>query len=201
MARQATIKVLRTTRANLDAAASGSGLIAGEVYLITDEGRLAVSLGTGTYAALGRQIGTGTNDDAPQGGVGEHVAATVAVGSAISLTTGASADVTSISLTAGDWDVTGFLGFKTAASTSVSRLIGSLSTASATLDTTTGGAMISHWMAPVVPGANDNAFRLGGLGPIRLSLASTATLYLVANAAFTASALAAYGHLRARRMR
>lgn len=49
MARNARIQVLRTTRANLDAQASASGLYEGEPYLITDEGRLAVGTGVDDY--------------------------------------------------------------------------------------------------------------------------------------------------------
>ena len=50
MARLQTIKFLRTTRAALDAQASGAGLLEGEPYLITDEDLLAVGLTTSTYA-------------------------------------------------------------------------------------------------------------------------------------------------------
>lgn len=49
MARILPIKVLRTTRANLNASASAVGLLGGEPYLITDESRLAVGLTTSTY--------------------------------------------------------------------------------------------------------------------------------------------------------
>lgn len=49
MARSNAIKILRTTRANLNTQASGSGLIVGEPYLITDENRIAVALTTSTY--------------------------------------------------------------------------------------------------------------------------------------------------------
>lgn len=47
-----TILVKRGTRAQLNAAAAASGLKAGEPYLITDEGRLAVGLSVSTYAEL-----------------------------------------------------------------------------------------------------------------------------------------------------
>lgn len=49
MARNTRIQVLRTTRANLDAQAAASGLYAGEPYLITDEGRLAIGTGATSY--------------------------------------------------------------------------------------------------------------------------------------------------------
>lgn len=50
MAREQPIKILRTTRANLNAQAGSAGLLAGELYLITDENRIAVGLTTSTYA-------------------------------------------------------------------------------------------------------------------------------------------------------
>ena len=49
MARGQPIKVLRTTRAALNSQASAAGLLVGEPYLITDEGRLAIGLSTTTY--------------------------------------------------------------------------------------------------------------------------------------------------------
>lgn len=49
MARNKTIKILRTTRAALDSNASAGNLLAGEPYLITDENRIAVGLSTTTY--------------------------------------------------------------------------------------------------------------------------------------------------------
>lgn len=75
MARQNTIKVLRTTRANLDTQASANALIEGEIYLVTDEGRLAVGTGVGAYSDMGTkaeavpagQIGWFGTDSAPSG--------------------------------------------------------------------------------------------------------------------------------------
>ena len=55
----AKIFIKRGTRAELDAAASASGLAAGEPYLVTDEGRLAVGTATNAYAdvAMDADIG------------------------------------------------------------------------------------------------------------------------------------------------
>lgn len=55
MARGNAIKVLRTTRANLDTQAGLSGLLAGEPYLITDEGRFAVATSASAYVAFAKQ--------------------------------------------------------------------------------------------------------------------------------------------------
>ena len=46
----AAIRVKRGTRAQVDAAAASSGLVAGEPYLITDDNVFAVGLSTTTYA-------------------------------------------------------------------------------------------------------------------------------------------------------
>lgn len=50
-----SVQVKRGTRAQLDNAATSSGLKAGEVYLITDENRLAVGLTVSTYQAFDKQ--------------------------------------------------------------------------------------------------------------------------------------------------
>lgn len=55
MARVNTIKVLRTTRANLNTQAGLGNLLAGEPYLITDESRLAVATSTSAYKAFVRE--------------------------------------------------------------------------------------------------------------------------------------------------
>ena len=44
-----SLRIKRGTRSQLNTAASGSGLKAGEPYLITDESRIAVGLTAATY--------------------------------------------------------------------------------------------------------------------------------------------------------
>ncbi len=58
-----TITVKRGTRAQVDTAAGANGLNAGEPYLVTDEGRPAVGLGTGTYVDLAKK--SEVDDKAP----------------------------------------------------------------------------------------------------------------------------------------
>lgn len=45
----ASVQIKRGTRAQLEAAASASGLKVGEPYLMTDEQKLAVGLSAGSY--------------------------------------------------------------------------------------------------------------------------------------------------------
>ena len=51
----ANVRIKRGTRAQIEAAAAGGTLADGEPYLITDEGRIAVGTGTGTFSAMATQ--------------------------------------------------------------------------------------------------------------------------------------------------
>lgn len=152
-------------------------------------------IATGTSITPGQIPGTTTNDSAAGGNLGEYTESVIPSGSAVSLTSGTPANVTSLSLTAGDWDVRGAVLFNPAASTSMTASGSSLSLTSATLD-----AIYLQFdrYAAFVP-----ANPLGGfsIGVRRVSVAVTTTVYLVAQATFTVSTLAAYGYLNARRVR
>lgn len=148
---------------------------------------------TGSGASI---TGTTTNDSAAAGKVGELITGNLVEGSAVSLTTATAANVTSISLTAGDWDVSGVIAFKFAASTSYSNLISGTSTTSATFGAV--GTDQRLFMAANVPGA---ASLMLSAPMTRYSLSATTTVYLVAYGTFTVSTLQAYGFIRARRVR
>lgn len=141
--------------------------------------------------------GTNTNDDAAAGYVGELISSTVVAGSAVSLTTNAAANITSISLTAGDWDVSAINMFQPGATTSASIYRGSISATSATIDTTPG-RVISKVDAAQVPGTNYQAY---AIPQTRISLAATTTIYLVSYALFTVSTMTSWGTIAARRVR
>jgi hypothetical protein len=141
--------------------------------------------------------GTTTNDNASAGQIGEYISSTVLVGAAVSLTNNTPANVTSISLSAGDWDVTATIADIPAGSTVVSTLIAAISTASATL----GASPLS---GGYVSDANTRPTGFAVTIPVgtrRLSLASATTVYLVAQSGFTVSTSAAYGFIGARRAR
>lgn len=141
--------------------------------------------------------GTNTNDAAAAGYVGEVITSTIAVGSAISLTTGVQANVTSISLTAGDWDVSGVVLMDSGATTNITRVGAGTSSTSAVLDVTKG--YYNHLHSGYVPGGGQ--FRAMPLNTSRFSLSGTTTIYLVALASFTVSTCTAYGTISARRVR
>lgn len=151
--------------------------------------------GAGVALFQGGIKGSVTNDNAAASMIGEYISATLASGSAVSLTTGTVANVTSISLTAGDWDVTGVIDTVQAATPSLF-FIGGVSTTSATFgaqDTSVGAIGNENLIAGV-----DFAF---AAPVVRFSLASTTTVYLVVKLVTTATGTTAYGTIRARRMR
>ena len=148
-------------------------------------------------------VGTTTNDDAAAGNLGEFIFSELALSSAITLTTNVAQTVTSISLTAGDWDVYGEVAFLPAplSTTSVSRRGGGISLTDNTMPTTFSDTTLSATMfttATTVQNTTNNFF---GLCPCRQSLSGTTTIYLIALAVFTVSGMTAYGFISSRRAR
>ncbi|WP_155626087.1 beta strand repeat-containing protein [Burkholderia vietnamiensis] len=140
--------------------------------------------------------GTAAADNANAGSVGEYISSTVTSGSAVSLTSGTSANITSLALTPGDWDVWGIVGTSPAGSTAQSYVAGGVSTTSATLPGVTSGATAQ---APFT--AVTGAGVVLPVGRTRINVSSNTTVYLVATSNFTGSSNAAYGGLFARRSR
>jgi hypothetical protein len=136
-------------------------------------------------------VGTTTNNNANAGSIGEFVTAT---GTAVSLTTNTGANVTSISLTAGDWDVWGNVAFTPAGSTVLSLQEASTGAASATIAADPFRAFNAATMAAGQGGTQAPPVQ-------RFSLASTTTIFLVALAVFTTSTCTATGYIAARRRR
>lgn len=152
--------------------------------------------GSGTGGVLVQ--GTGTNNNALPGYVGEEKESVVA-NSTASLTSNTNADVTSLSLTAGDWDVWGNVTFAGNASTSVIINLGWISTTSATLPTSELYAnQFYSTVGVLVYSIGPTSFCVPS---IRLSLSATTTVYLSVRSAFTVSTTTAGGGIYARRVR
>jgi hypothetical protein len=128
---------------------------------------------------------------------GEYSSSTVASGAAVALTTATPANVTSLSLTAGTWDISGTVSFTPAVTTSITNLQGGVNSTSATLPGAITGGQFGHFQTATVPGAVNPAY---STGTRRLILTVTTTVYLVAQAAFTVSTCGAFGILAARRV-
>lgn len=144
-------------------------------------------------------VGTTTNDSAAAGSVGEYVSSVIAQGSAVSLSTDTAANITSITLTAGDWDVWGKGQFSpNPGVTTVAYILCSISSTSAVLNES------GDRVAAYSPGGADIPY-IGYItvspGPVRISVASTTTYYLVGQSGFGTSTMSAWGALLARRVR
>ena len=142
---------------------------------------------------------TGVTDgsNASAGAVGEFVESEVTPGSPVSLTTGVAANVTSVSLTAGDWDVYGSVGFLPSGLAMFNPTAGWIHTVSATSPGQPNkGAAFYHTVPFTTGGLQCNP----GLR-IRIKITSTTTIYLGAQSSFTGGTLSAFGHLAARRVR
>ena len=163
----------------------------------TSSGALVVSGGVGVAGALyaANLGGTSTNNNAASGCIGEYTSATTAYASKVSLTSNTAANIVSISLTAGDWDVQFNPVFTQDTPLTTSGLLAGVSSSSATLPS--GAAERAH--SPSGPNGNSD---LSIAPPVtRISLASTTTIYGVATGIFSAGTMSAYGFIRARRVR
>jgi hypothetical protein len=139
--------------------------------------------------------GTSTNDSAAAGKVGQILTATVAFGSAVAMSDNLATNITSVSLTAGDWDVSGTVFFS-ASGGGPTYLSAYANTVSATVPNTPGGGESNALALPFTTGISSVSF-----GPARFSLAGTSTVYLGAFIRQSAGSNAAYGQIRARRVR
>jgi len=135
-------------------------------------------------------VGTTTNNSASAGYVGEYVSSTNSSGTSIS--NGIDTNITSITLTAGDWNVFGNI---TVVGTGVvlSYISGWTSTTSATQPT------VANYNGIALP--TNTASTIGAAAPpLRLSLSGTTTVYLSTRVGTTGTATG-YGVIWARRAR
>lgn len=160
---------------------------------------LSSTLGVTGVATLSAGIaGTTTNNSAATGIVGELISSTVTSGAATALVTNTAKTITSISLTAGDWDITGSACFSGATNTNLNNSIGSISTVTNATNLTPGNFSEDALGGTAFDSTNPKAH---GIGPVQASLTATTTYYLVSQAGFTVSTCSGYGIIRARRMR
>lgn len=161
------------------------------ILSLTDTGGLTVT-GSVTPSSTGGIVGTTTNNNATAGSVGEYVTAT---GGSTSVTTATPLNLTSISLTAGDWDVQSVIQYSPAGTTSVSDYYSSVNTTTATI-----GALGNYTKFAHTPGVPANTSVITSPS-VRISIASTTTVFCVGQSDFSISTMTATGFIRARRVR
>jgi hypothetical protein len=158
-------------------------------------------LASGAPVKASQITGTTTNDNAAAGFIGEFITATVATpGGALS--TGTTANVGSISLTAGDWDIANMVNFLLTAAT-VTLLQAGPSLTTATLPSQAGGAGLGTDGLSTFPFNATTASVIVQIPAtiVRLSIAATTTVFLTVQATFSVGTVSAYGTIRARRAR
>lgn len=159
---------------------------------------VAVDGSTGGFikdSQAGNLPATATNDSASAGNVGEFISSTVLNASQVALTNNTAANVTSISLTAGDWDVEGIVWAAFGAGTTCSYFTAWISTTSASVPTAPGSGAFNQIQAAIT----GNSALL--TGKIRISIAATTTVYLSVQMGFAVNNMGAYGFIGARRVR
>lgn len=156
----------------------------------------ATSLSFSSTAGI---IGTTTNNAAAALSVGEEAQTIVLLSGASSITTATPANVTSVSLTAGDWDVWGNVGCNGNAATLVQSIQGWTSTTSATLP---DGSLVSGPSFGSTGLAVFSQTYYNFCVPIqRYSLSGTTTIYLSIQSTFSVNTNNAFGAIYARRRR
>lgn len=151
----------------------------------------AVFTGPITPSQTAGIVGTTTNNNANSGSVGEYGSATATT---VSMGAGTPGNLTSASLTAGDYDAQCTINTTPAAGTTVLTQAVGVSTVSAT-QPSLGAKTLLGGTNPVSQGSTF------ATPTVRLSIASTTTLYCVGTVNFSGSTLTADGLLRWRRVR
>lgn len=185
-----TERDLTVTGGNMTMAGSGTAVM---TYPSSNASLAALNL-VQTFTAQQIIFGTATNDSAASGYIGEFIPNSAA---GVSVSSATATNITSISLTAGDWDVFGNIAFIAAASTIPTLFIAAIGQISGTLPSAPNSGAYSQIQATVATGGTN----ILPTGMMRVSLASTTTVYLLGEAIFSVSTMTASGYIGARRAR
>lgn len=138
--------------------------------------------------------GTTAGGNATAGFVGELISSVIANASAVAIVTNTPKDLTSISLTAGDWDVFGNINFQAsglfmyAANCWISLTSATIPDTSLYSGISTGGSVLASLISPCAP-------------YVRVSISTTTTIYISGVILITAGTATMSGGIYARRVR
>jgi len=142
----------------------------------------------------GFYLGTNTNSTLSSGVLGEQIRSAIPVGSAVALSTGVPANVTSLSLTPGIWDVTGIVNLN-GTLTGTSFIAGVASTSASFTGVSQGDNGTST--STLSTALSDQTLTI----PVwRVALTATTTIYLLAQSTFSVGTAAAYGRISGTRV-
>jgi len=160
-----------------------------------DSTGLITATGVAFSPTTGGIVGTTTNDNASAGKVGEYIESVI-TSSTNAVTSAQYGDLTSISLTAGDWDVMLEGRWNQNSSTWTEVFMG-IGTTSGNSSTGTSIANSEDWNFTSASIGSVNI----GISPFRVSLSGTTTYYLKYLATYSAGTPQARGRISARRVR
>jgi len=144
-------------------------------------------------------IGTTTNDNAAAGSVGEFITSIIPFSSPAAIVSLATTTITSLSLTAGDWQVWGSIGFIPAATTNVRFAQVATNTIAGQIGPQETSYRLIMQSSGFVYGAG--AYLSGAIPEEIYSVASTTTVFLTARIRYAISTLTAFGFISAVRIR
>ncbi len=169
-----------------------AGAAASETVRIKSTGNLVVGTANNIQ-------GTATNNSAAAGNIGERTTSSISTYTNFT-TTATYQNITSISLTAGDWDISAFYSYysNSATITAASDAIFVISTTTASASGATEGKNIAYIPQATLLGTSHES---GSIAPYQVSLSGTTTYYLNAQATFTLGNPQYVGTIRAVRVR
>jgi hypothetical protein len=142
--------------------------------------------------------GTSTNDNATTGYVGEVISSGVASGSAVAISSATYGTVTSIDLTAGDWDVQAQIAF-TGSATGITQFLGGISTSTSVVGNAEDVTQSRFGLD--CASYNASTLQVFSIAPCRVSVTVTTTYYLIGRMSFTGGSAGVCGRILARRAR
>lgn len=150
-------------------------------------------------SAIPPLVGVTDGSSAAAGVIGEFMASTVLVGAAVNLVDNVVTNIASITLTPGDWDVTIGAGITGAPSTTTTLVAATLHTTNNALSNLPG----SQFQQPFPGGQAIFATQdfMTAIGPRRFNVTVNTSVYFNAYIRIAVSTAAAYGTIRARRVR
>lgn len=154
------------------------------------------SIDTTNFAVLstGLQLkGNNTNTAPPAGFIGEQIRATIAVGSATALTNATPLGITSVSLTAGIWDISCVAQFTTSGTNTATGAGISTSNSSFT------GAQGDNFVLDG-PAVSSVSYKSLGIAAWRVAITTTTTYYLTCQCNFSTGVAYAFGRISGTRV-
>jgi hypothetical protein len=142
--------------------------------------------------------GTTSGTNAASGKIGEVQTAQTLRASAVSLTSSTSSNVVSLTLPAGDWDVSGSVGFAVQVNTTIAdSFAGGISTTSGALPGVDSGQWFNIQIGNQTIAGGSNF--VAAVPTYQMNLSTSTTIYLVAFSVFGTGPCSAYGTIYARR--